>query len=154
MENYGRRWIRLGRLGTECIIMDSKMTLWYETWWGFKNHPGTESNWMYCNVKVSIWNVMRGNEYDWICKQTEWIATCQYDMGWDENGIAFFYTNYWGFWSILGSTGNFLPRACRGRWRTGRLTLWFYYRVICWIYVTESLPDRIIFLMRTTRATR
>ena len=64
MEHGGIWWIQLGRIRTERIRMDGILTICYETWWELTNHIGTESNWIYCNMKVSIWNVMRGDESD------------------------------------------------------------------------------------------
>ena len=40
-----------------------------------------ESNWMNCNVKVSIWNVMRGDESDRIVNKRNGLQRA--NMTWD-----------------------------------------------------------------------
>ena len=84
MKHYGILWIWLGRIGTEWIRMDHNVKICYETWWDLTNQISTESNWIYCNVKVSIWNVMRGDEYDQIVNKRnglQWANMIWYGMG-------------------------------------------------------------------------
>ena len=66
MKHDDRWFIWLVRLGTEWFRMDFNAKICYETWWELTYHIGIEMNWMYCNMKFSIWNMMRGNDYDLI----------------------------------------------------------------------------------------
>ena len=101
---HDRRWrIRSGCLGAEWI------SIWQYT--------------MECDRHKLIILGLIGNE---------WIVMWRffYEKWWKT--IAFFNANYELFWFSVGSVGNRLPHAWRGRERTGIFTGRCSCTVICW----------------------